>query len=255
LDSCLMSMVEICYEMTGLAEYIVGAEGFELEGGWPYHSILEELNRDPGMSERELACAIVERYIKYYSDYVIAGVSVDQAACHLNKQKFKNLTDAVKRLATELRTGLTIPVIMDAIILAHWKAQSYKVEQYTDLWDFCDLLFKWCEPYNKGEISITYKVKENSARVKDAIERMAIACDQVKQAIKNENGTGVVLKSCYSGTTVQYSQGLSIYFPWNDATFSNDYLNLEFAKERVTGWHKFLGEYITATRRVPRNDC
>ena len=28
------------------------------------------------------------------------------------------------------------------IIVAHWRAQSFKFEQFTDLWDFCDQLQK-----------------------------------------------------------------------------------------------------------------
>src|SRR5262249_163264 len=67
MDSCLMSMAEVCYELSDSVHYLVGAEGYEREGGWPYHSILEALDANPGMSTEKAVCTIVERYIKYYS--------------------------------------------------------------------------------------------------------------------------------------------------------------------------------------------
>ena len=36
------------------------------------------------------------------------------------------------------------PEIRNALILAHWEAQPYKNEQYTDLYDFCERLQFYC---------------------------------------------------------------------------------------------------------------
>jgi hypothetical protein len=36
MDSCLMSMAEVYYQLVGSVDYLVGAEGFEPSGGWPY---------------------------------------------------------------------------------------------------------------------------------------------------------------------------------------------------------------------------
>ena len=46
MDNCLMSMAEICYELRGLAEVVVGCESFSPTSGWPYRQILERLSRD-----------------------------------------------------------------------------------------------------------------------------------------------------------------------------------------------------------------
>ena len=45
MDSCLMSMAEVYYQLVGNVDYLVGAEGFEPSGGWPYQRILDSLVR------------------------------------------------------------------------------------------------------------------------------------------------------------------------------------------------------------------
>src|SRR5262249_16035123 len=85
MDSCLMSMAEVCYELRNTVKFMVGAEGFEQNTGWPYHNILAALQAEPTMGPKEFACAIVKEYIHYYSDYTVAGISVDHAACDLGQ--------------------------------------------------------------------------------------------------------------------------------------------------------------------------
>ncbi len=86
----------------------------------------------------------------------------------------------------------------------------------------------------------------------------------MKQVLKGFKGTGyesdkeatskeaakppMIMRSCYSGPAVQYSHGLSVYFPW--AQVSERYAELEFAQ--ATGWYDFLTKYVKETRRAPR---
>ena len=72
------------------------------------------------------------------------------------------------------------------------------------------------------------------------------ACGEVRIAIRES-----VLLSRYAGAEFQYSNGLSLYFPWADV--SDHFLTLEFSKR--TGWGSFLHDYVQLTRRVPRNSC
>lgn len=248
LDSCLMSMAEVYYELaniekpnsdepgasepdtTGLGnavDFVVGAEGFELSAGWPYERVLSALARNPGMNAETYAKKIVETYILYYSDYALSGQSVDLAACDLRDGRCRELKRSVAGLASALKGNLKNNKVKDAILLAHWEAQSYKLDQYTDIIDFCNLLSKRCDD--------------------TAVQK---ACGKVIEAIGN--GKQIVKKSCYSGPAVQYSYGLSVYFPWNH--LSLHYSLLDFA--RGTGWGEFLDEYVKETRREQRNhDC
>lgn len=218
LDACLMSTAEVSYEVKKAVRFLVGAEGFEPDSGWPYHRILETLNASPDITPRDLACAIVEKYTGYYSDYASAGVSVDLSAC--DSEKSDAVAEAVNRLAKVLRSSIETRSVEDAVLLAHWRAQSYKLEDYVDLFDFCDLLEEGCD---------NEQVKEACGAVKDAVESL-------------------VVKSCYSGAAFQYSRGISIYFPWAEVT--GKYKNLLFSKN--TKWDEFLHKYVEQTRREPR---
>jgi Clostripain family len=251
LDACAMSTVEVGYQLKDVATYMVGAEGFERNSGWPYHRVIEALNQTPDLSPQDLVVKIVKRYVKYYFDYAVAGVSVDQAACDLSRMEA--LAAAVNELATAL-TGND--AILNAVILAHWRAQSYLLEDYVDLWDFCDLLQAGCG--------------DTQAPAREACQKVKNLIDTGDAAAKEGPA---VLKSCYSGADFQHSHGLSIYFPW--VKISEMYSHLGFAcEERPTGndcrhkhvrardshgrvkpspWFAFIQEHIEKSRRPVRD--
>jgi hypothetical protein len=244
MDNCLMSMGEICYELRGLAQIAVGCESYSPASGWPYREILERLQKDftePKAKRKSLpaeaAKAIVEEYVNYYSSYWMAGLSVTQSALDIGKvEKFRKVVD---KFAGELEQELVKEYeknqrkqksrtsqssFQDALVLAHWEAQSYNGESFVDLYDFCDCLERRLPS--------------------EAIGRK---CREVKKFLASE----FVLKSCYSGAVYQYSYGVSMYFPW--AEVANTYTNLDFIEDSVdTGWGKFLKTYTAMTRRQPR---
>ncbi len=245
MDSCLMSMAEVAHELAGRAHLLIGAEGFELSTGWPYHRILEALNAasQKGADAVTLAHELVGKYVRYYSDYAVGGVSVDQAVCDLKQSPY--LIEAVKGLQKALTEGITQKVILkkeailNAVLLAHWHAQSYHAERYIDLWDFCDQLQKSCR----------------DKAIRDA-------CKKVKTIIDGDARQQIspfVLHSCYSGAAFQHSHGVSIYFPWAADTqkveeFDELVVYKELKFHEATHWGDFITEYLKASRRPVRND-
>jgi len=256
MDACLMSMAEVAYEVSDSVRYLVASEGFELNTGWPYHRILETLTdalvSDKQVDAGELAMTIVEKYISYYQDFELAGASTDLSACDL--EKLRNLPEALDRLAKELLAELKNPAVSQAVVLAHWEAQSYKNDQYVDLWDFCNHLEAHCKELQAGAgVLGAGSIVTECVRIQNAIER----------------DPKIVLKSCYSGAAFQHSHGISVYFPWAKSDFfpinpgeNYDYLpkyeNLKFAKDtegKPTYWVKFLREYLKITRRERRDEA
>ena len=241
MDNCLMSMAEICYELRGVAEVVVGCESFSPASGWPYREVLERLANDfvsPDLSPQQTlaeasARAIVEEYVNYYANYWLAGLSVTQSA--LNVCKVEKLREEIDKLAQLMEQQLTAEwrasgtsasarPFNDALLLAHWEAQSYNGEQFVDLYDLCDCL---------------------KARIGDGA--IADQCDVLKDFLRNE----FVLTSCYCGAAYQYSYGVSLYFPWSYVAES--YWNLDFCKDaNGGGWGSFLKTYTLLTRRAPR---
>ncbi|HKU75847.1 MAG TPA: clostripain-related cysteine peptidase [Pyrinomonadaceae bacterium] len=253
LDSCMMSMAEIAYELRHNVRYLVGAEGFEPNTGWPYEQILSAVLTNCQITPDVLAKVIVERYVNYYKDFLPAGRSVDQSACDLSK--CEDLARAIKDLANILIKRIEEPTTMRSVVLAHWEAQSYKDDQYVDLYDFCDLLDRGSaeDPVNPTGSRVMRGFDVDEGKAEDLIRP---ACKKIKNILRGDsiNGeapnpaNGMILKSCYSGPAVQYSYGLSVYFPWSKVV--DTYKELEFAK--ATNWEKFLLKYIDVTRRVKR---
>lgn len=222
IDACFMSMCEVCWELRGAVRFLVASEGLTPQYGWPYHRILELFRDEDSLSPEEVASAIVGRYLRYRSDFDLAGQSVDLSACEVGKSE--QLADTVAGLCRTMESRMQRRTFRDQLVLSHWKAQSYKSEQYVDLWDFCDLLGDHCDD--------------------EAVRR---ACGRVQDAISVETG-GMVKKSIFHGPAYQHSHGLSIYFPWS--AVSAAYGELGWAK--ATAWRDFLSEYVTVTRRAMR---
>jgi hypothetical protein len=241
-----MGMAEVAYEVRHSVDFLVGAEGFEPNTGWPYDRILQLLQQRP--DSETLVQNIVQEYIGFYSDYTLADVSTDLSALDLRNgtpnepskiDRFSNalgcknaqgkamglaplLTDLLKDPATRELTK-------DNLVLAHWEAQGFKFEQHVDVYDFCELLQK------------RY----------DAQHPVWKACQEVKIAVEE-----LVVASGYCGPKFQYSHGVSIFFPWANITDAagvrelDHYQSLEFSD---TLWDEFAKTYHLYTQRDARN--
>lgn len=69
-DACLMAMVEVAYEYNqyGLNnDYLVGSENYVPVYGYPYNTMLSDLNQNPAMPELEVAQMMVYRYAEFYT--------------------------------------------------------------------------------------------------------------------------------------------------------------------------------------------
>jgi cysteine peptidase C11 family protein len=236
MDSCLMGMAEVCHEVRGHVRYLVGSEGFVPNAGWPYGRLLDELKErcknKTLKGPEDLAQSIVADVLKHYRSFAPAGVSIDMAACDL--RALSQLTTAVGALATTLRTALKRPAVQDLVVMAHWRAQSYKLEQHTDLWDFCHLLQEAAARSGSKEIPVD----------------LAALCNDVTRAIEAVVGK----RQGFAGPEFQHSHGLSVYFPWSTADSGSfkPYAKLAFSGKEGSGWFGFLTSYLKETQRDPR---
>jgi hypothetical protein len=241
-DTCLMSMTEICSELKEHVDIVIGSETYTPSSGWPYREILTALGestvQSPKAKPYEVARMVVDKYVGFYKVYVTAGVSVALSA--LNVKKVRGLAPAVRKLTTALIRELKAEhpemrgkrekkrrPLTDALILAHWDAQSYNGEWYVDLIDFCQcLMSRFPKRTIKGpcEALITFlKGADDDTPAKSKF----------------------VISSEYTGPTYQYSNGVAVYFPWSSvATY---FWAFEFATK--SRWGEFLAFYTNLTRR------
>ncbi len=213
MDACLMSMMEVYYQMRDLAEYGVGSEETEPGEGWPYDRILKALAAKPAMTPEELSKTIVKEYLASYK----ASDIVTQSAVKLSV--LKPLATAVDGLAKALKNILADTTARTALVNARALVQEYSrpYDDYCDLLDLCDLL-------DKGVNNPA--VKTASAAVKQAT-------------------TAAIVASGFKGAAVDNSKGISIYFP--KRTLSPLYKTLDFTKQ--SSWDEFLVAYLAGLGR------
>ncbi len=66
MDACLMTMIEVAYQLRDHADVLVGSEEVEPGPGWPHAAILGDLTKSPTMTGAELGTSIVQRYAESY---------------------------------------------------------------------------------------------------------------------------------------------------------------------------------------------
>lgn len=199
-------------------------------------------------------------------------------------------------------------LIRDAVRLARLEAQSYWDETFVDLYDFCSLLIDRCNDFLKAFIPLMVEVaqkillkahiteEEKSESSDDnviieegivkkymlktpegeLIKEIEMRCWRVLEEVKNfipfvNRGKTKLSYSYYVGPELQYSHGLSIYFPWTLPqdpiifeptswqvnnfrlkTAFDEYKEYDFAKYKVSGWADFLESFFRATLRGVR---
>ncbi|MFL6216847.1 MAG: clostripain-related cysteine peptidase [Blastocatellia bacterium] len=244
LHSCSMSAIEVAYELKGTAKSMMASEGPAFVGSWPYRHLLiktfnvsekavEDAQQKAAQMKAGQAKAVILPIIKapalvkklYYLtvynavDFLFAGYSHDLAFCSLNPGKINRLMTALHQLIVLLNKGLKQTNdkvkaraergkrVKEMVLLAHWEAQSYWGESYTDLYDFCRCLREHCKPEDE----------------------LAQACCDVMSALK-----AVVLSHNF-GSKVQYSHGLSIFFPWSKPATAAETESDETKKQYESG--------------------
>ena len=242
LHSCAMSAVEVAYELRDTAQFMIGAEGSSYVGSMPYQNLLMKTfnaleDSDKGKDVAELVDKLYFHAMHNCTDFALAGFSLDLALCSLERDRYEPLTADITRLVARLKRALDSVRGREAILLAHWDAQSYWDENYTDLFDFCRRLKIRCESQlgtldkclsllgalgEGGGAGEAAEERERLRRDAEVLRELAAACGKVTGRLKPKNedelgdwGGPIILQSTSVGHKYQYSHGLSVYFPWS----------------------------------------
>ncbi len=240
-DSCVMGMLEVGYQFNDIAKTMIASEGSVPSAGWTYAKILGCLARgDHGNATTEqVAENFVRDFIHSQDGYAVGGISVDMAAwdlCRLNAlaSAFDGLSWALLNCFEDKNSRIYRQ--MERIILqVHWKCQTYMYDSNVDLGDFCELLDQECglvaEELGGDDVESLRVVQEECQKV----------LAQLKEA---------VLLSGFSGGAYQYSNGISVFFPWSREGYEvsrKNYEGLFFSKEadkKRLSWTGFLKKYL-----------
>lgn len=309
LNSCSMSSIEVAYQLKGAANYMMATQGLSFVNCWPQRQLLKkilktveraktkarEAARQQHADEDEAAANArvkqIPRLIEklYYhalfnsTDFLTAGYSADLVLVNLGEEQLDRLKGSLQPLIAKLQERFTVDdhLIKDLVLLAHWDAQSFFEEQYTDLFDFCLCLRRRCIE-RAGAIKQILPAGNDAVT---ALEDISGKCGEVIKTL-SPNPTPVdekrldalVIHADSFGSKYQYARGLSIYFPWTQPhdiestvdtvarpkrpkkpsrnkleRIQNAYKNYAF--EGDFKWFEFLEDfYWKLTQRRPRHE-
>lgn len=205
MDACLMSMVEIAWQVRDSVSFLVGSQENEPGTGWPYDTILAQLATRPDMTPAELSGTVVERYLAHYPP----DAAVTQSACDVSK--LPAVHAALDQLAGTLLARLDERPFAEAVLTARQQARQFAHSDYVDLHDLCACL---------------------SARAGDA--EVTAAGTSVQRALAKAITSG-------AGAGLPNTHGLSIYFPL--MARSPLYAALDFAAPDCR-WAAFLESFV-----------
>lgn|GEM_PF-1703593 len=301
-QNCVMNGIETAYEVRDQVQYMIGSQGLVLASGWPYEKILGEILKDPTVETETIARTLMKACARNLLDFAVMDRSSEQSVCNVERitrgripESGQNIVTAMRHLVCALRRGLAFedskpgkerslrfPEVCDAIKLARLEAQSYWGEVFADLYDFSERLLKKCNEAVKlqtrllkrmgydGHASAKFKTTELLMIFRDIID----ACIQVMNEVegtRDDKGKlktkGIVEESYYIGPELQYSHGVSIFFPWTLPTepyfFTRSgnnewvlrtafetYCEYDFAQQ--SEWSLFLAAFFKATLRKVR---
>jgi hypothetical protein len=176
----------------------------------------KKTNVDLGFKKTNVDLGSKKTNVDLGSQIELARSGIDLSVCKLAESQ--KVTEAMKALVEALKEKLN-PLdhtVFSAILGAHAVSQSYFNRDFTDLFDFCRALHKFCPDSD--------------------IKR---ACQSVMDAIKT-----MCPDPNHCGEEVRNSYGVSIFFPWaewGDDDLIAKYKDLHFLAE--TDWDGFLKAY------------
>lgn len=212
----------------------------------------KEIAKIPQIDVKKMLTKIFYYCLYNSYDYQLAGYSFDLCLCDLNK--IGDIEDPLTELSQALMKGLDYaadPLAKDLILLAHWEAQSFWQESYTDLYDFCFRLQKKCvdakwasEPMWR----IIDNLIEKTETMMEVLRRGVAADPQTRTEADDDR---LIVRCEFAGPLYQYAHGLSIFFPWSEPVGSRMWEEQyeRYRMSRKTLWQNFLRTYFDQTKR------
>ncbi|MFC4122520.1 clostripain-related cysteine peptidase [Nonomuraea zeae] len=212
MDACLMSNLEVCYELREHVGTVVGSEELEPNEGWPYTEILSAMAANPRMDARELGRIIVEEYLKSYrgTRQTVTQCAVDVTRIEEFMREFETLAGGLRRQVEVNRS------VVDSVQSV--STRFHVDRSLVDLRTMC--------------LALVADSRTDPTLASVADKLLAIQAPG-----------GFVIQEGHQGDKVEGCGGLSAYFPM-ERTISRYYADLQLAQH--TDWDEFLREYGNA---------
>jgi len=212
MDACLMSNLEVAYQVKNYVRYLVASEEKEPDTGWPYSEMLKRLTEFPHQTTDSLAAHMVTTYVQSCIDCNASGPATLSA---IDLAEIDHLALPLDKLAEALITRM--PKASRDIFNAQRDSARF---QHDTLWDISDFCLKL--------------EKKTSCRAVRAAAR------EVRSALLPGSGR-FVITNAHAGAEFENCGGVSIYLQPLRAPLSKHYSKLDFAREHQ--WLPMLKAY------------
>jgi hypothetical protein len=224
MDACLMSMIEIAYQLRNYTDYFVGSQEVELAYGWDYCSVLKNISSG-AHSPEHIAKSIVEAYGNFYCNKI---QFYTQSALKLSmiielKEAFEEFS---KSLLECINTEIEKP-IFSALKQARSRCLQFSAPAYVDLYSFL----------NEFQNTFSFDTKSKYRKYRSHASQF----EKIKKTIQKIFSTSQQL--IIANTTGQYltnAKGISIYFP--QYSIDSSYQNTDFGKD--TSWSYIIAKLL-----------
>ncbi len=230
-DECLMSLIDVAYEITPYAKVMIASEDVVPYYGIDFSKPLSQLEDNPEMDEKELAKSIVASYQNFYTKEIpnpfvtLAAYDLEKMPEVINATALLSdvLGERIDQVWPQIGTSLSFS---EAFFRSGGLAQFKLDSNYYDLFDFADLL----------------GLSKIDAEIIDAV-------DDLKRSISS------AIIAEYHGNAHPFAHGMSVYFPEDEELFRDyrDYYPVFSGFARDSGWDGLLRRYIAAeeTDKIP----
>ena len=207
MDACLMSNLEVAYQMQPYVRYIAASEETEPNQGWPYEEVLRRVVDQPTLATADFAAHIVKAYVQ---SYITRGYTEGVTQAALDLAYLPDLAAPVDRLADALSARL--PAAYGQIIRARNRTRGFHPATLRDLKSFCIEL----------RAKLRTSVLQQAAKATEAALLPGVG--------------KLLLAEEHYGPSVQNCAGMSLYLPID--SISPYYGDLAFARQQR--WLAFL---------------
>ncbi len=239
MDACLMSMVEVVYQMKGLVNLFVGSQQTIPGNGYPYSKFIKPLSLNPaGTSPLQLAQSMVSAYKSFYttqlpvSDFTLSAIDV--TSIDLIKQNIDQFITAVAACAK-----IDAASTKNMILSARKASISFEMPEYIDIHSFYANILNQTKKTTSKSLLILAK-QDKKAKPTPTKEYQA-ALDTLDAVIQDglTKISKVVLQEVV-GPVYAGAKGISIYYP-SSGQIDLSYKQTIFAQS--TSWMQFVQHY------------
>jgi hypothetical protein len=233
-DACLMQMASVIYELKDKTDVVVGSEEIDPGYGFPYDTILQALNSDPGMGAEGLGKVVVQKFHDFYYPYqglVLRG-NQGTTISAVRTSELRGFVRLLNAWVKEAEKPENAAAVMEAVLSTGTLSFEYG-------YDGVDSAYS---PRSKDLSDFISQVNADSKTTLGLITKPSPTLKAMGQVLQDVISQKLVIISTTTGPDRAYerAKGVAIYFP--QMIYDPSYDETKFAADSL--WDDFIKEML-----------